>query len=129
MILHAEHKAVLEEMRTHYSLMHTEEKKENSASLGRSKTFLSDLELFSKDVNTKGVNGKSTKNSAKLENFYNDFDVRSLFGSSSASSRTNIEKASRFVSINPGKLYEENSFKISCRDAKRIVEYDFVFFC
>ncbi|CAA6656447.1 unnamed protein product [Spirodela intermedia] len=94
--LHAEHKGVLEEMRTHYSLMHTEDKKENIASFGRSKTFLSNPEFFSKDVHAKGVNGKSTENSAKLESFYNDFDVKSLFGSSSAS-RTKTEKASSVI--------------------------------
>ncbi|CAA7392024.1 unnamed protein product [Spirodela intermedia] len=94
--LHAEHKGVLEEMRTHYSLMHTEEKKENIASFGRSKTFLSNPEFFSKDVHAKGVNGKSMENSAKLESFYNDFDVKSLFGSSSAS-RTKTEKASSVI--------------------------------
>ena len=96
LILHAEHKGFLDDMRTYHSLMQAEDK-ESSGSLQKSKELPRDENVFDADVKMKGA-------SRKIENFYKHFNFRSLFGSSSDNRGTKSEKASRFASRKPNRI-------------------------
>ncbi|XP_078447802.1 DUF3754 family protein, putative (DUF3754) isoform X2 [Wolffia australiana] len=91
LILHAEHKSVLEEMRTYHSLMHAEER-ENRSPLHLSTSISSNGE-----DSPDNAAGKLTENISKFRDFYDNFDMKFLFSSSAGRSRALQEKASSVV--------------------------------
>lgn len=98
-ILHAEHKGFLEEMRTYYALMCSEEQKVSirCSSIRLEEAINSKENLTSYSSNGTGNSGENPgfKNDEKPLHFPNGLDPRSLFGSFHGTASTNSVLESR----------------------------------